>query len=455
MICHVGSQAWVAKREEGKACIVIRDMIGGIFGYTVDFREELIFGKKRRQPMAQEDLSRLKIDKTPGVPRPVLRRSRYYWVAGFALAGLLLILYVGGVLTPAVDVRVVSVQRTYPSQAFTLLNASGYVVAQRKAAVASKATGRLVWVGVEEGSRVRRGDVLARLEDADVRAQQSQAEANLRNARTVREQALAELRDAELSFRRAQSLLSEGIVARADFDAADARYRKARAALAGAEAAIGSSSAALEAARVAVEYTLIRAPFDGVVLTKDADVGDIVTPLGAAANAKAAVVTIADMGSLQVEVDVSESNLGQVREGGPCEIQLDAIPDARFRGVVHMIVPTADRSKATVMVKVRFLDTDRRILPEMSAKVAILSRPVGAADRHPGTTVTPAAVVERGGRNVVFLVKDDRVKETPVTLGIRIGDLVEVTGGLQAGERVVSAPGERLRDGSRIRITEK
>ncbi len=132
---------------------------------------------------------------------------------------------------------------------------------------------------------------------------------------------------------------------------------------------------------MAVEYTLIRAPFDAVVLTKNADVGDIVTPFGAAANAKAAVVTIADMGSLQVEVDVSESNIEKVKKGQPCEIQLDALPEARFRGAVHMIVPTADRSKATVLVKVRFLDKDPRILPEMSAKVAFLERPVAAEKR--------------------------------------------------------------------------
>jgi RND family efflux transporter MFP subunit len=405
--------------------------------------------------MAQEDLSQLKIDKTPMAARPAGRWRRRYWLAAPVLVVVLIILYFSGVLKPPVNVQVVSVQRTYPSQAFTLLNASGYVVAQRKAAVASKATGRLVWLGVEEGSRVRKGDVLARLENNDVIAQQAQADANLRNSRTVREQMLAELHDAELSFRRLRSLLAEGIVARADFDTAEARYRKAKAAVAGAEAGIGASTAALDAARVAVEYTLIRAPFDAVVLTKDADVGDIVTPLGAAANAKAAVVTIADMGSLQVEVDVSESNLGQVKQGAPCEIQLDAIPDTRFRGIVHMIVPTADRSKATVLVKVRFLDTDSHILPEMSAKVALLSRPVGSGDRRPRTTVNPSAVVVRGGRKVVFLVKKDRVEEAPVILGPESGDLVEVVSGVKAGDRVVAKPGEDLRDGSRIKVTEK
>ena len=138
----------------------------------------------------------------------------------------------------------------------------------------------------------------------------------------------------------------------------------------------------MEAAKVAVEYTQIRAPFDAVVLTKNADVGDIVTPIGAAANAKAAVVTIADMDSLRVEADVSESNLEKVKVGQPCEIQLDALPETRFPGQVHMIVPTADRSKATVMVKVRFLDPDPRILPEMSAKVAFLSRSVNPEEQR-------------------------------------------------------------------------
>ena len=140
---------------------------------------------------------------------------------------------------------------------------------------------------------------------------------------------------------------------------------------------------------------MIRAPFDAIVLTKNADIGDIVTPIGAAANAKAAVVTIADMNSLEVEADVSESNLSQIRVGQPCEIQLDALPHARFRGAVHMIVPTADRSKATVMVKVRFIDKDPRILPEMSAKVAFLSRPVTAEDQKPRTALNQAALVNR------------------------------------------------------------
>ncbi|MRR58160.1 MAG: efflux RND transporter periplasmic adaptor subunit [Deltaproteobacteria bacterium] len=405
--------------------------------------------------MEHEDLAQLKIDKTAVSSRPGKPRSRLYWGAGILLVMLAAALYFSGVVRPAATVEIVSVQQTYPSQGFTLLNASGYVVAQRKAAVASKATGRLVWLGVEEGSIVRKGEILARIENADVLAGQSQAAANLNSSRSTRAQLQAELHDAELSFNRIKILLSEGIVSTADFDAAQARYRKAQAAVAGAEANIRAASAALDGATVAVEFTFIRAPFDAVVLTKNADVGDIVTPLGAAADAKAAVVTIADMSSLQAEVDVSESNLEQVRVGQPCEIQLDAFPDLRFRGVVHMVVPTADRSKATVLVKVKFVDFDKRILPEMSAKVAFLSRSVAAGEQTPRTTVNPAAVVDRKGRKLVFLVKDTRVVETPVELGAKLGDLVEVTGGLKPGDSVILHPGDKLRDGSRISLPEK
>lgn len=405
--------------------------------------------------MAQEDLSRLKIDKTAAAARPPRRFARRYWMMVVIAVAVLAGLFFSGILRPAREVQVVSVQQTYPSQAISLLNASGYVVAQRKAAVASKATGRLIWLGVEEGSRVKKGDVLARLESEDVVASRQQAAANLKNSRTALDQARAESHDAQLSYSRQKLLLSQGVVAEADYDAAEARYRKAKAAVAGAQAGIGAAAAALDAARVAVEFTMIRAPFDAVVLTKDADVGDIVTPFAAAANAKAAVVTLADMGSLQVEVDVAESNIEQVRTGQPCEIQLDALPDTRFRGTVHMIVPTADRSKATVLVKVRFDETDRRILPEMSAKVAFLSRPLGEGERKPKITVASAAVVERHGRKVVFLVKNDRAVETPVTPGERLGDVVEITRGVKPGERVVTNPGDGLKDGSRIKIAEK
>jgi RND family efflux transporter MFP subunit len=405
--------------------------------------------------MANEDIAKLKIDKSEVTLRPKRRRNLVRWTALAVLLTVVVILYFKGVFTPAVEVEVATVSQIYPSQAFTLLNASGYVVAQRKAAVASKITSRLVSLAVEEGSRVKAGEVIARLESDDAAAAKDQAVANLNVSRSTLEQAKAELRDATLSYTRNRELSEKGFIAKADYDSSEARYKKAVASVEAAEAAIKASIAALKAAEVQLEYALIRAPFDGVVLTKNADVGDIVTPLGAAANAKASVVTIADMDSLQVEVDVSEANLEQVKTGQPCEIELDALPETRFRGVVHMIVPTADRSKATVLVKVRFLDKDNRILPEMSAKVAFLQRPVKPEEQKPLTALNPRAVLTRNGEKAVFLIKNDRASETPITLGPPVGDMIEVVSGVKAGDRVVVKPLDKLRNGTRVKVAEK
>ena len=404
--------------------------------------------------MAGEDLSKLKIDKSPAAPH--LRRGKpFYKIGAVLLVALIALFLFKGVFSPAVQVEVATVTQVYPSRTFTLLNASGYVVAQRKASVASKATGRLESLYVEEGSSVEKNTIIARLENRDVVASRDQAAANLNLARSNVEQARAELHDATLAYERARDLVARGFIAKADYDTAEARHQKAVAGVAASEAGVKANVAALRAAEVAIEYTLIRAPFDAVVLTKNADVGDIITPFGAAANAKAAVVTIADMNSLQVEADVSESDLEQVKLRQPCEIQLDALPESRFRGEVHMIVPTADRSKATVMVKVRFLEKDPRILPEMSAKVAFLERPVAADEQKPRTAINPVAVLTRNGKKAVLLIKDGRAVETPVTLGPQIGDMVEVLGGVKAGEKVVLKPLNKIKGGDKVKVAEK
>jgi RND family efflux transporter MFP subunit len=405
--------------------------------------------------MENGDLSKLKIDKSRLVIRPRKRRRLIYWTLALVALMILGWLYSKGIFTPSIQVQVATVSQFYPSQAFTVLNASGYVVAQRKSALASKVTGRLIWLGVEEGSTVKKDQVVARLENQDVNAAKDQAAANVNVARFNLDQATAELRDATVSLNRNKELLARRVVPRQTYDDVLARYEKAVAGVAAAEAALKAANAALEGATALLEYTLIRAPFDAVVLTKDADVGDIVTPLGAAANAKAAVVTIADMNSLDVEADVSESNLSQIKLGQPCEIQLDALPGRRFRGEIQMIVPTADRSKGTVMVKVRFIDKDSRILPEMSAKVAFLARRAKADEQKPRTALQQTAVVNRKGGKVVFVVREDRVVETSVTLGSPMGDMVEVLEGVKVGDRVVLNPPDRLGNGSKIKIEEK
>jgi len=405
--------------------------------------------------MVEDDLSKLHIDKKS----MTLRRGRK---KRFFLLSLVTVLVIGGgilyrlgLLTPATKVQVAGVQLLYPSQTFTVLNASGYVVAQRKAAVASKITGRLISLSVEEGSRVKKGEVIARLENEDSRAALNRAQANVNLARSNLEQAKAELEDAQLNHHRNEQLVAKGFVAQAAVDASEARYKRAKAAVAAQDAAIRASEAALEEAKVLVEYSNIRAPFDAVVLTKNADIGDIVTPLGAAANAKAAVVAIADMSSLQVEVDVSESNISQVRVGQPCEIRLDAFPDLRFNGAVHMIVPTADRSKASILVKVAFKEMDPRVLPEMSAKVAFLSREMVPEEEKPLQAVPASSVISRGGHSVVFFVDGDRVVEKTVRTGTRMDTMVEILEGLGAGDKVILNPGSDLKSGTRVNLSEK
>ncbi|NTV11751.1 MAG: efflux RND transporter periplasmic adaptor subunit [Zoogloea sp.] len=394
------------------------------------------------------DLSRLKIERPSG-GMPLPRKSRRGWLIGAGVALLLGGLVAARMATAPVAVETVAVAEAWPYQGVTELNATGYVVAQRKAAVASKATGRLEWLGVREGSVVKAGDVVARLESRDVEAQAQQAEANIAVARANLGQADAEVHDAELALQRARELRARNFVAQAAVDTAEARYLKARAASGSARAALLAAEANARAARVAVEQTLIRAPFDGVVLTKSANVGDVITPFSSAMDSKGAVVTMADMDTLEVEADVSESSLSKIHVGQPCEIQLDAFPDRRFRGEVVRFVPTVDRAKASVLTKVRFLDPDPRVLPEMSAKVAFLSRALSPADRKPRTAVHHDALAEGG--KAVFRVEDGVAHRVPVRTGARIGEQVEV-GGLKPGEKVVLKPAPNLQDGAAVTV---
>lgn len=402
--------------------------------------------------MPEIDISKLKLDRSPAPSAPFRRSRKWIWIA---LAALVL---AGGswlaASQRAIEVETVTVTTAYPYQALTRLNATGYVVAQRKAAVSSKATGRVEWLGVREGSAVKENDIIARLESRDVSAQADQARAQVTVAQAGIGQANAELKDADVAYRRSRDLLAQKFVAQSAVDTAQARYNRALAALASAKAQLAAAQAAARAAQVAVEQTIIRAPFDGVVLTKSANVGDIVTPFSSAVDSKGAVVSMADMATLEVEADVSESNLSKITVGQACEIQLDALPDQRFRGEVSRLVPTVDRAKASVLTKVRFIDRDPRLLPEMSAKVAFLERAVTDDERKPLTAINPDAVVDRGGRPVVFLMVEGRAKMVPVTTGAKLGDNLAITG-VSPGDKAVLEPPANLDDGARIALAQK
>jgi len=403
--------------------------------------------------VSANDLSKLKIDRSLA-PIQTRRRRKWWWLVA------LVVLAAGAGAWYALNPRSITVQTTpivttYPSQQFVVLNSSGYVVAQRKAAISSKASGRLEWLGVAEGSRVKAGDIIARLDARDVAAQFDSAAANIKVALAAIEQAEAENRDASASLARTQDLFKQKFVSQSALDTAKARSERAVAAVASAKASLAVAQANARNAQVAVDYTQIRAPFDGIILSKSANVGDLVTPFSSAADSKGAVVTMADMTTLEVEADVSESSLSKISVGQPAEITLDALPDARFRGTVARIVPTVDRAKATVMTKVRFDAIDPRVLPEMSAKVSFLTQQVTAAQQTPQTAVSADAFAQRDGKTLVFVVRDGKAVGVPVTTGDKIGELTAITGEVKTGEKAVQKPGTDLQTGALVKVAAK
>jgi len=405
--------------------------------------------------VANEDLSKLKIDRNgaTGLTKRKRKSGLMVTLVVAIVSVLFLIVYFRSIT--AIEIESATVTTAYPSQSFTLLNATGYVVAQRKAAVASKATGRVEWLGVTEGSKVKKGEVIAQLENKDVSATMEQAAASVKVAEANLQQGKAELTNAKRSFKRTEDLLVKNFISQSVYDVAVARLRKSQAAVIGYQAAIGAARAGHHVAQISVEQTLIRAPFDGVVLTKSANIGDVVTPFSSALNSKGAVVTMADMDTLEVEADVSESNLHKVKLEQPCEIQLDALPAVRLRGTVQRIVPTVDRSKATVLVKVKFIDRDPNVLPEMSAKIAFLEKEMPADQRTSRTVIQPDAIVQRNNRNVVFLIKEEKAVEIPIEIGLEIGDMIEVLKGPKPGDKIVLRPGEDLDNGDMVKTIVK
>jgi RND family efflux transporter MFP subunit len=387
------------------------------------------------------DLSRLKIDRSEKSVNPDSHRNRTIGII-IGLIALLVILFfvLRSSFTPGIEVKLTTAVTQSPSQTNASLTASGYVVAQRKAAVASKGTGRLIWLGVVEGDKVKKGQIIGRLEDNDIHALLDQAKANLLLTQ-------ADLKDAENSYNREKALLKTGSATKMEVDAAEARYLRVLASIDAAKANINSQE-------IALENMLIRAPFDGTVLTKNADIGEIVSPLGASLNSRAAIVTMADMSSLEVEADVSESNIEKIKVNQECDIVLDAYPDKSYEGYVAKIIPTADRSKATVMVKVGFKHYDERVLPEMSAKVLFLSdKPKDEVKDEKSALIVPmTSVTNREGRDVVYLVREEKTVEVPVTTGRKFNAYVEITSGISDGDKVIDKVTDQIKNGIKVKV---
>lgn len=416
-------------------------------------------------PTPLHDLSKLRIDRDtppPGVGRAVLRNAIFAAVV-VALAGAAyLVLRERAV--PQVQTIVVTASsdpggKSAAGAASTSVTANGYVVARTRAAVSSKVPGRLAFLAVSEGSFVNNGDVIARLENGDYEAQVAEATANLATSRAQLVEANADRDQQERDARRLRDIRKQNaqLVSQQEVDAAETRVATADARVKAAEARITAGDAALRFAQVNLANTEIRAPFTGTVLRKEAEVGEVVAPSVGGGLTRGAVVTMADLKSLEVEVDVNEAYIARLHGGQRARITLDAYPDTSFAGHVRQVVPTADRQRATVQVKVAIEDRDARILPEMGARVDFLEPEARLA----GTPLTPAAprirvpggvVHEEGGRTIVWLVRDGHLESRAVQAGPVSGGFREIRSGLAGGELLLSGGVDTPRDGMRVNV---
>jgi len=403
-----------------------------------------------------ELLKELRLDHNARGPR-----ARGRWIAlaislALAAGGLLWWFGLAQPAPPTVRVAVARPASGGPG-AGSVLDASGYVTARRQATVSAKITGKVVEVLIEEGQRVEEGAVLARLDDTEARTQLALAQAQLVAARSQLAEVRAQLEQAERDFARQQQLYERQLVAAQSLDAALAQRDALRARLANLGEQIKVAEEGVAVARVQLDNTVIRAPFAGVVVAKAAQPGEMISPISAGGGfTRTGIGTIVDMDSLEIQVDVNEAFINRVSPGQPVEATLNAYPDWKIPAAVIAIVPTADRNKATVKVRIAVKKRDPRIVPDMGVRVAFLNAPSGRPAPVTGGVVVPAeAVRPEGERGVVFVITGDRVERRSVALGESSGASRQVLGGLREGERVVLAPPESLRDGDAVKLAEK
>jgi HlyD family secretion protein len=379
-----------------------------------------------QEPSKPADLSALRIRREPEKRRGP-RIGLLLGAVAVVAIGVAAYFLAGRGLRPA-KVEAATAAVVSEGQATTLLTATGYVEAERKADLSPKITSRITELNVTEGTRLKKGDIVARLDSTDLDAQLAEAKANWVNAQSELE--------------RQKSLYEQGVTTKAALDAATA-----------AEAATRARTRYVEAL---LDYTVIRAPFTGVITAKRAFVGEAVSPFGSSPSgggSGGAIATIVEFSSLYVGADVNEANLSKLSKNQPAEITLDAVPDKVYHGRLRQIVPAADRQKATVRVKVAFLDADDRVLPDLSARVAFTAEPTQGREARSRVVIPKSAVTTVDGKTGVFRIVDGRAKFTPVTTGGDVQGQVEVTQGLQGGEKLIASVGNLvLKDGDRVRV---
>jgi RND family efflux transporter MFP subunit len=318
--------------------------------------------------------------------------------------------------------------------------------------VSAQITGTLTEVLIDEGFKVRKGQVLARLDDTGLKAGLAAAEAQVRTTQANQGQLRAQLAQAEADARRQAELAASGMTTRQSQEQTATAVKTYTAQIEASQRQIEVAQAQLKQAKVNFDYATVRAPFDGVVTARAAQVGEIISPLSAGGGfTRTGVGTIVDMDSLEVNVDVNEAYIAQVKSDMPCEAVLDAYPDWKIPAHVVAVIPSADRGKATVKVRVALDQKDDRVVPDMGVRVSFLAtKPQAEAKPVPGVLLPPAAVVERGGAQVVFVVHDNRAEQRAVKLGSDIGKFRLATEGVKAGETVVVSPPAELKQGSTV-----
>ena len=403
----------------------------------------------------KEELASLKIDREArgGGSRPGLWIAFVVFLAAIAAGGWYFL-----TREPVIDVRTAeaAVRTGAAGAPNAVLNASGYVTARRRATVSSKVTGKVMEIFVEEGKAVQRGQILARLDDSQLRAMRSVEQAQLASAQKAAAENEARLKEAELTLGRRQQLVKEKVISKAELDSAEAEVDSLKARIAMAHQQVEVAQRQLDARQTDLNDMVVRAPFDGVAISKDAQPGEMISPVSAGGGfTRTGICTIVDMSSLEIEVDVSESYINRVKPGQPVEAVLDAYPEWRIPSKVITSVPSADRQKATVRVRIAFDQLDPRILPDMGVKVSFLSEapPTGpAGEQSRARVLVPKGAVRTvDGTSIVFVLRGDRVERRAVKLGGNDGDLIEVASGLTAGDKVVTEGVATLTDGARVK----
>jgi RND family efflux transporter MFP subunit len=355
----------------------------------------------------------------------------------------------------SVKVASAAVKAGGPNAPSAVLNASGYIVARRRATVSSKVTGKVMDVLIEEGHPVKAGQVVAHLDDTQARATLNLAEAQLAAAKKSYAEDEAKLVQEQLNLQRRQQLLKEQVVGKAEVDDASSLVDSTKARIAYSQQQIGVAERQVELQKTNLDDMTVRAPFAGIVISKDAQPGEMISPVSAGGGfTRTGIGTIVDMSSLEIEVDVNETYINRVVPGQKVEATLDAYPDWRIPAHVITTIPSADRQKATVKVRIGFESLDARILPDMGVKVSFLkdAPPPGQAPTAPAVIVPKAAIRSADGHQVVFVLNEDHVERRAIKAGLENGDQVEVLSGVRAGERDVIAGPPTLKDGDKVKV---